>query len=423
MATAQFAQMGPSSNMIKSELDMNTYFDFDQNLASRAASRSSVHATSSNTLVYQDDDDRQVFAGPSHEYDRFPQQTGIVAGDVRRLANINQQGDGFGFGGFSSGIDESSFGWEVDSDLNMDMNNPVMFNKFVDPTYIEAEEPQSNVGRLWPGMHQQAALAKAQQVPQPSAQQNKGKGRAGSSSDPHTEESISRLLSQMRQQNNLSSVPEEDDMLSNSYMSGMSQAQLARLKKDEDDMDEDERLLASEEGKKLSSKERRQLRNKVSARAFRSRRKEYIGQLEGEVAVKAQEVTTLKTENTALTEENARYRALIQTLLRHPSFTPFIEDLSKDPAFIASQGQLAPNQLPQSQPRRSITPAQPQQARHMSTTMTDAPVDLSMLNIGNNGSFPVQAGMGFDFSQSQMYASQQFPQAQMEQARQQASFF
>jgi hypothetical protein len=51
----------------------------------------------------------------------------------------------------------------------------------------------------------------------------------------------------------------------------MTQAQ--RAKKEEDEMDEDERLLASEEGKKLSSKERRQLRNKVSARAFRSRRK------------------------------------------------------------------------------------------------------------------------------------------------------
>lgn len=48
---------------------------------------------------------------------------------------------------------------------------------------------------------------------------------------------------------------------------------IMRSKKDEDDMDEDERLLNSEEGKKLSSKERRQLRNKVSARAFRSRRK------------------------------------------------------------------------------------------------------------------------------------------------------
>lgn len=47
----------------------------------------------------------------------------------------------------------------------------------------------------------------------------------------------------------------------------------SRTRKDEEDMDEDERLLASEEGKKLSSKERRQLRNKVSARAFRSRRK------------------------------------------------------------------------------------------------------------------------------------------------------
>jgi hypothetical protein len=48
---------------------------------------------------------------------------------------------------------------------------------------------------------------------------------------------------------------------------------IQRMKKDEEEMDEDERLLASDEGKKLSSKERRQLRNKVSARAFRSRRK------------------------------------------------------------------------------------------------------------------------------------------------------
>lgn len=48
---------------------------------------------------------------------------------------------------------------------------------------------------------------------------------------------------------------------------------IAKLKKDEDEMDEDEKLLNSEEGKKMTSKERRQLRNKVSARAFRSRRK------------------------------------------------------------------------------------------------------------------------------------------------------
>lgn len=80
------------------------------------------------------------------------------------------------------------------------------------------------------------------------------------------EAKISRLLEQMRNNSNASSVEDEDE---NNHES----SQGSRMRKDEDDMDEDERLLASEEGKKLSSKERRQLRNKVSARAFRSRRK------------------------------------------------------------------------------------------------------------------------------------------------------
>lgn len=70
----------------------------------------------------------------------------------------------------------------------------------------------------------------------------------------------------MRQSSTASA--EDDDADSPSGMSHM-----PRIKKDEDDMDDDERLLNSEQGKKLSSKERRQLRNKVSARAFRSRRK------------------------------------------------------------------------------------------------------------------------------------------------------
>jgi hypothetical protein len=62
--------------------------------------------------------------------------------------------------------------------------------------------------------------------------------------------------------------PSDPDALNQANMGN-----LPRAKKEDDEMDEDERLLASEEGKKLSSKERRQLRNKVSARAFRSRRK------------------------------------------------------------------------------------------------------------------------------------------------------
>ena len=170
--------------------------------------------------------------------------------------------------------------------------NPVSYpeqstNEFIDPSAIGSNQtlPQilptqstSNVGRLWPGMHQQqAALAKAQaqqkQQQQIIQQQRQaamgGQSRAGSQrprashppTDPIVEEKISQLLNSMR--HNSVSTEDNDDK----------SPTLPRSRKDEEEMDEDERLLASEEGKKLSSKERRQLRNKVSARAFRSRRK------------------------------------------------------------------------------------------------------------------------------------------------------
>jgi len=103
---------------------------------------------------------------------------------------------------------------------------------------------------------------------------------------------------------------------------------IARMKKDQEEMDEDERLLASEEGKKLTSKERRQLRNKVSARAFRSRRKEYIGQLEAEVAKKANENQTLAEENARLQAENQRLEDLTRLLLRSDAFSTFLDQMS-----------------------------------------------------------------------------------------------
>jgi hypothetical protein len=106
-----------------------------------------------------------------------------------------------------------------------------------------------------------------QQVPQRRVEESPGapSNRGSRQPDPVVEERISQLLHQMRQ--NAIANGEASPSPSN----GM--PHMAKAKKDEADMDEDERLLASEEGKKLSSKERRQLRNKVSARAFRSRRK------------------------------------------------------------------------------------------------------------------------------------------------------
>lgn len=249
-------------------------------------------------------------SGPSHNYDLYRQQTGIPQGAVANTlavnsnnAHINSQ---YGFSGdaYLSGLSPNddfvdfntaptrngSFN-RSDIDMEFDSPNaepayfyPDQANDFVDPSSIGQSIPAqtSNVGRLWPGMHQQQALAKAQaqqKQQQQIIQQQRQNAMGGHSrqpsqqrqrashppTDPIVEEKISQLLNSMRQ----NSVGTEDN--SHSPDGNMSHAH--RMRKDEEEMDEDERLLASEEGKKLSSKERRQLRNKVSARAFRSRRK------------------------------------------------------------------------------------------------------------------------------------------------------
>ena len=168
---------------------------------------------------------------------------------------------------------------------DIDMDFAMTNSTFVNPAAITEQEgaPQvhpTHPGRVWPGMHQQqAAQAKAQQQAAQQAALAAQRQRTASDSsrqnsvvneresDEVVEESISRLLNRMR---NSSVASSNGDDGATPTASGSSHG---RVRKDEEDMDEDERLLASEEGKKLSSKERRQLRNKVSARAFRSRRK------------------------------------------------------------------------------------------------------------------------------------------------------
>lgn len=287
---------------------MDSFFDFNQ--GTNQNSPTTANSSRTDAMSPFDKEETQQFNGPSHDYGQFKQQVGLPVGS---LANMPQNGM---YDGFNSGIGDmdfnSGFGWnsgiDMDGDLGMDLNGaqpmPAMFYpssdgpSFVDPNSVGGhEEPRSNVGRLWPGMHsqkaQQDAMQKAAQVQamqqrqmklqaqqaqyrqaatstqsqpsQGSSHQSQGNGkRASNVAEPHVEESISRLLNQMRQNNG----PIDDDGSPNNSL-----PHIARMKKDEEEMDEDERLLASEEGKKLSSKERRQLRNKVSARAFRSRRK------------------------------------------------------------------------------------------------------------------------------------------------------
>lgn len=133
--------------------------------------------------------------------------------------------------------------------------------------------PMATAGRYYVGIHQhqaayeqqqqqQRAIREQRQQPQPAplSQQQQLKVVPKNS----VGERIDKILSSMK-----SNAPHPSTLNGgNSVL-----PHIAKLKKEEDEMDEDERLLASEEGKKLTSKERRQLRNKVSARAFRSRRK------------------------------------------------------------------------------------------------------------------------------------------------------
>ncbi|WVQ98055.1 hypothetical protein IAU59_005177 [Kwoniella sp. CBS 9459] len=94
---------------------------------------------------------------------------------------------------------------------------------------------------------------------------------------------------------------------------------------DDEDLDDDESWRPSpEEYKKLSSKEKRQLRNKLSARAFRTRRKDYIGTLESHIQDRDSvidemraELVNSRTENQDLRRELAALKASTMSIL-HP---------------------------------------------------------------------------------------------------------
>lgn len=271
--------------------DLDAFLNYDQAEQTPMSSSADVKPA----LLHQSshfDSNSSTFSGPSYQYDSHRQQTGLPMGGYASTLAVNQA-SGLHYRPSAYGsviptqtlnvplsnLDEFEFNRPQVYDFNdMDMEQASPADMFFGESSISpaTQAPQ----RIYPGMHtqqanqmkiQQAAqkqqeMIKQQQKQMPAGQQPlpTSTPKSPAVKDPHVEESISRLLNRMRQTSNASG----DDADSPSTTSNM-----PRLKKDEDDMDEDELLLNSEEGKKLSSKERRQLRNKVSARAFRSRRK------------------------------------------------------------------------------------------------------------------------------------------------------
>jgi hypothetical protein len=357
----------------------------------------------------------QMLSGPSHQYDQYKQQTPFVPGALANALAMNesnglttggyqlnyiQPGDElFDFNASPSHDPMTSPSMDLDFDSPMDTQFYLPTTSTVNPHNTAMTSPitaqAAGVGRMYPGMHQQqAALAKAkaqqmmqqqqqqqeliqrqnQQRRQPQAKQSRLKAPP---TDPIVEQKIAQLLNSMRTKPSSSEVEDDAPLL-----------QVTRPKKEEDDMDDDERLLASEEGKKLSSKERRQLRNKVSARAFRSRRKEYIGQLESEIAAKVNENGELRSTNRALLEENRRLSELTKTLLSSSAFKSFLDTLSTNPA---SQMQVQMEQR-QPEPTQALKDPNPYHTMNLGqhqqigmVMMPEPRVDFSMLSLNADG--------------------------------------
>lgn len=275
--------------------DLDAFLIYDQNDQASMSSSSDVkpvpallhHTPSAFSST------SEAFSGPSYQYDSHRQQTGLPMGGYANTLAVNQ----------ASGLHyrPNNHGFVIPTEtLNLPLSNlnDFDFNRPQPYDFPEMEMETESAGlyfgddaqsstspanpippRIFPGFHTQKAnqakiqqaqkqqeMIKQQQNQLPTGQQPLPTSTPKSPivKDPHVEESISRLLNRMRQSSN-ASIDESESPAGSSNM--------PRFKKDEEDMDEDERLLNSEEGKKLSSKERRQLRNKVSARAFRSRRK------------------------------------------------------------------------------------------------------------------------------------------------------
>ncbi|RMZ76400.1 hypothetical protein DV737_g4835, partial [Chaetothyriales sp. CBS 132003] len=292
---------------------------------------------SSSSATFDGSSQQEVFSGPSFPYDAYRQQTGLPVGGLANTFAINQNSGLTHFDGNNSFViphEVTHFPLAKIEDFDFGRNPSF------DMTDVDFEEDSPSEGlpaMFYPGSNTKDFVSPNNLVasnapPTAPIPGQKPLPKSQPGKDPAVEESISRILSQMRQKKDADAESEN--------ASPVPSASLSRSKKEEDEMDEDERLLASEEGKKLSSKERRQLRNKVSARAFRSRRKEYITQLEGDVSAKNDEANALRVENQQLREENNRLTDLTRMLLSSSAFSTFLQDLSQ------SGGPLIPTPAP-----------------------------------------------------------------------------
>ena len=290
--------------------DIDAFIDYDgpsSFIPSPTLSRSSFSSSQSSTpsmnqkVTGNNHLSATGFPAPSHQYDLHTQQTGSLP------VNSGFYPDFFPpTASMSVSPHENSF-MQLDNDSSTSLNSssgmmPAYFYpesttagdssaNFVNPSLVlgaspmmdnlessvkievptvtvppvgSTAPPMATAGRFFPGIHQhQAAYEQQQRAIREQQQRQAQQQQLKVAPKNGVNERVDKILTSMKSNAPHPSANGAPPVLPH----------IAKLKKEEDEMDEDERLLASEEGKKLTSKERRQLRNKVSARAFRSRRK------------------------------------------------------------------------------------------------------------------------------------------------------
>ncbi|KAJ2456964.1 hypothetical protein GGF42_002958 [Coemansia sp. RSA 2424] len=110
---------------------------------------------------------------------------------------------------------------------------------------------------------------------------------------------------------------------------------------DDLDMADEDEDMEGIDVKNLSSKERRQLRNKISARNFRVRRKEYISNLEAEVRMHKEEADGLRAKLVVSRKDNSLLRDEVNKL-RQRLGAVAVSSSSSSSAAVASSAPVAP---------------------------------------------------------------------------------
>ncbi|KAJ1732569.1 hypothetical protein LPJ72_003346 [Coemansia sp. Benny D160-2] len=126
--------------------------------------------------------------------------------------------------------------------------------------------------------------------------------------------------------------------------------------------------------KSMSSKERRQLRNKISARNFRVRRKEYISNLEAEVRMHKEEADGLRKDLVVSKKENQQLRDEIQKLRQRLGTSTAPQSLATTTARTASGQAMVQKPIQQAKPVAKMASSLSSAAATPTATAAASPV-------------------------------------------------